>query len=220
MSAQGDDPHGDQPLETAGEPLDAARAAVVLVHGRGATARGMLGLADELAVDPEAEGIALLAPQAQRGTWYPQSFLADLDANEPWLSSALAKVGDAIQTAVDTGVDRERTMLVGFSQGACLSSEFLARNARRYGGLGVLSGGLIGPEGTPRDYDGSLDGTPIFLGCSDRDPHVPAERVSETTEVFEELGGAVDERIYEGMGHTVNQDELAAVSEMVADLTE
>ncbi|WP_254545542.1 alpha/beta hydrolase [Halomarina pelagica] len=205
-------PHQRQPLASGGAPLDAADAAVVLVHGRGATAESILEMAGEF----QARGVAYLAPQAAGNSWYPYSFLAPTEENEPGLSSGLRAVGDAVETAADAGIPAGRVVLVGFSQGACLASEFVARNARRYGGLAVLSGGLIGPEGTPRDYDGSLDGTPVFLGCSDADPHIPLERVKETTRVLESLNGDVTERIYPGMGHGVNREELDAVGELVA----
>jgi len=134
-----------------------------------------------------------------------------MEQNEPWLSAALDRVDQAIADVEDQGIPADRIVLLGFSQGACLASESMARNTRRYGGLAALSGGLIGPEGTPRDYDGSLDGTPVFIGCSDQDPHIPLERVNETAEVLDDLDADVDERIYEGMGHTVNEDELDAV---------
>jgi phospholipase/carboxylesterase len=209
-------PHQDQPLVTAGAPLDVAEAAVVLVHGRGATAQSIVDVADEF----YQHGVAYLAPQAERNTWYPNSFLASTDANEPGLSSGLTAIEAAVATSNDVGVPTGRTMLLGFSQGACLASEYVARNARRYGGLAVLSGGLIGPEGTPRDYDGSLDGTPVFVGCSDVDPHIPLERVHETTGVFEGMDADVTERIYEGMGHGINEDEIEHVSEMVGALLE
>ena len=207
-------PHQSQPLVSAGASLDDADAAVVLVHGRGATAQSILGMADEF----HQEGVAYLAPQAARNTWYPNSFLAPIESNEPGLTSGLQAIADAISEANAAGIPTEHVVLLGFSQGACLASEYVARNATRYGGLAVLSGGLIGPEGTSRDYDGSLDGTPIFLGCSDVDPHIPIERVHETVEVFERMDADVTEQIYEGMGHGVNEDELAQVSEMVADL--
>ena len=214
MSADG--PHQSRELVTGGTPVADARAAVVAVHGRGATARSVLDLTSE--VSPE--GVALLAPQAARNTWYPNSFLAPIEANQPNLASGLRAVGDAVETATDAGIPVERVVLVGFSQGACLASEFVARNARRYGGLAALSGGVIGPDGTPRDYDGNLDGTPVFLGCSDRDPHIPLERVHETRDVFEGLHGDVTERIYEAMGHGVNEDELEHVRELVRSAAE
>jgi phospholipase/carboxylesterase len=199
---------------TAGAPLEAAEAAVVLVHGRGATAESIVQLADEF----YHHGVALLAPQAARNTWYPNSFLAPVEANEPGRSSGLQAIDDAIETANDAGIPTERVMLLGFSQGACLASEYVARNPRRYGGLAVLSGGVIGPEGTEMDYEGDLAGTPVFLGCSDVDPHVPEERVHETAEVFEAMAAEVTTRIYEGMGHGVNEDEIEYVSGMVAAL--
>ncbi|MFC6824403.1 alpha/beta hydrolase [Halopelagius fulvigenes] len=206
------DPHGDQPIRTAGESLESADAAVVLVHGRGATARGMLQFAEEF----HREGLAYVAPQAQRGTWYPNRFLAPIDANEPHLASALGHVDSAVETVEDAGIPAEKTLIVGFSQGACLSSEYVARNARRYGGLGVLAGGLIGPEGTPRDYDGSLDGTPVFLGVSDDDPHIPLERAEETVETLERMDADVTFEVYEGLGHGIFPDEVEHVRELVA----
>jgi predicted esterase len=209
-----DDPHADQPVATAGVDLAEADAAVLFVHGRGATAQSILQMAEEF----DADGVAYLAPQAKGRTWYPHSFLEPMEKNEPSLSSALNLLEELRERVADAGISPEKTMLVGFSQGACLSSEFVARNARRYGGLAALSGGVIGPDETPRDYDGSLDGTPVFLGCSDRDPHIPLERVHETRDVFEELDGDVEQRIYEGMGHGVNQDEVEYVSEMVSGL--
>lgn len=209
-------PHQGQPLATAGASLDEADAAVVLVHGRGATAESILQMAGEFS----RPNVAYLAPQAQRNTWYPNSFLSSLDSNEPGLSSGLQVIEETIAEIEAAGIPTERILLGGFSQGACLASEFVARNARRYGGLAVLSGGLIGPEGTPRDYDGDLDGTPIFLGCSDTDPHIPEERVYETADVFEELGADVTKRIYEGMAHTVVEDELDFVADMLDAIVE
>ncbi|AUX09616.1 phospholipase/carboxylesterase [Halalkaliarchaeum desulfuricum] len=205
--------HGDQPLLREGTELSGADAAVVLLHGRGASARSILAMTAEF----DLEGVAYLAPQAAQRTWYPQSFLEPIERNEPWLTAALDRVGEVVTEATD-GVGPYRVALIGFSQGACLASEWTARNARRYGGLAALSGGLIGPEETPRDYEGSLDGTPVFLGCSDVDPHIPVERVHETREVFERLDGEVTESIYEGMGHGINEDELSHVSTMVSNL--
>jgi phospholipase/carboxylesterase len=173
-------PHDDQPLERAGaDPADAS-AAVVLAHGRGATARGILDLGREVAT----EGVALLAPQAARNTWYPSSFMNPVEDNEPGRTSGLAALDRAVETAVDAGVARERVAVVGFSQGACLASEYVARDPTRYGGLAALSGGLIGETLDPDGYAGDLAGTPAFLGCSDRDPHIPEERVHETAEIL------------------------------------
>jgi predicted esterase len=207
-------PHQGQPIRIAGEPVSRARAALLMVHGRGATAEDILSLAHEF----DQPGFAYLAPQAAGNTWYPNRFLVPLAENEPWLSSALALVGDVLAQIVNAGIPRERIMLLGFSQGACLALEFAARNARRYGGLVGLSGALIGPVDTPRDYPGSLAGTPVFLGCSDVDFHVPKERVHETAEVLRGLGSEVTERLYPNMDHTINQDEIDFVRGMMQQL--
>jgi len=207
-------PHQGQPLLAAGEPLDRTRAALVMVHGRGASAESILDLAIEL----NQSDWAYLAPQAAGNTWYPNSFLVPLASNEPGLSSGLAALTNVLAHVAQAGIPQERTMLLGFSQGACLALEFVARNARSYGGVAGLSGGLIGPDGTPRDYPGSLAGTPVFLGCSDVDFHVPKERVQLTAEVLLRLGGKVTMRLYPGMGHTVNQDEIDFVRGMMATL--
>ncbi|MBP1922534.1 phospholipase/carboxylesterase [Halorubrum alkaliphilum] len=215
----GDDPHGDQPLVTGGATVDEAAAALVLVHGRGATARSILGFGEEVAGDD----VALLAPQAAGNTWYPNSFLSPVAENEPGRSSGLEAVGNAVETAVDAGIDAESVAVAGFSQGACLASEFVARTPRRYGGLAALSGGVIGDSVVVDDYVGDdvdpLAGTPAFLGCSDVDPHIPKERVHETEAVLEALGAAVETRLYEGMGHGINEDETEYVSAMIADLS-
>ncbi|MFW5940179.1 MAG: alpha/beta hydrolase [Chloroflexota bacterium] len=208
--------HERQPVRTTGAALDNARAAMILVHGRGATADSILTLTQEL----DRPHFAYLAPQAAYNTWYPQSFLAPLEQNEPHLSSALATLDNLVQHVVDGGIPRRRLILLGFSQGACLASEYVARNAGRYGGLAALSGGLIGAPGTPRDYDGSLQGTPVFLGCSDVDPHIPKKRVDETEQVLSRLQGKVTKRIYRGMGHTVNHDEIEFVQSMMDELLE
>jgi predicted esterase len=204
-------PHEGQPVRQSGEPLARARAAMVMVHGRGSSADNILSLSQELAVP----GFAYLAPQAAGHTWYPYSFLSPIEQNEPGISSGLSAIAAVLETIERGGVPTERVMLLGFSQGACLSLEFSARAARRYGGIAGLSGGLIGPEGTPRDYAGTLAGTPVFLGCSDVDPHIPAPRVVETATVLRRLGAEVDMRLYPGLGHTINQDELEAVREMM-----
>jgi len=207
-------PHQGQPVLLAGEPIGRARAAMLMVHGRGATAESILALAQELA----QPGFAYAAPQAANNTWYPQSFLAPMERNEPGLSSGLSVIAEIMAQLSAEGIPSERTLLLGFSQGACLTLEFVARNARRYGGVAGLSGGLIGPDGTPRNYAGSLDRTPVFLGCSDVDFHIPKERVHHTTEVLRRLGGNVTERLYPNMGHTINQDEIDFVGEMMAEV--
>jgi len=195
----------------AGPSLADADAVALLVHGRGGSAAGMLDLARAIGGD----GVAWLAPEARDNSWYPFSFLAPIEYNEPWLSSALALLDRLIARCGEAGLPPERVALAGFSQGACLSAEYAARRARRYGGLVLLSGGLIGPPGTPRDYAGSMAGTPAFLGCSDVDPHIPVERVDETARVLEDLGAEVEERIYPGLGHTIVDDEVAAAREIL-----
>jgi phospholipase/carboxylesterase len=195
-------PHDDQPALWAGAPLEKARAGAIFVHGRGADARDILGLASE--VDPG--DIAYAAPDAAGHTWYPFSFLSPIEQNEPGISSGLRVIGGLIEQFTKAGIPPEKLLLLGFSQGACLALEYAARHARRYGGVAGLSGGLIGPPGTPRDYAGSFGGTPVFLGCSDVDPHIPKERVIETSQVMERLGATVTVRLYARMGHTVNID--------------
>lgn len=201
------DPHAGQPVLRRGPASAQASLAVILVHGRGDSASGILGLADEL----DAPEVTWVAPQASGHTWYPYSFMSPTAQNEPGLTSGLGIIGSLVDTLDAEGLPPDRIVLMGFSQGACLSQEFAARNARRYHAVIGLSGGLIGPPGTPREYAGSLDGTPVFLGCSDIDPHIPLERVHESAEVFRRMGASVDERIYPRMGHTVNYDEMEAV---------
>lgn len=198
----------------AGAPFGAARAAMVLVHGRGATAQSMLQLAGTFGVDD----IAYVAPQARSGSWYPHSFLAPITQNEPHLSEALRTLSEVVADIERQGIPSERIVLLGFSQGACLALEFAARNARRFGGLAGLSGGLIGPDGTPRNYAGSLAGTPVFLGCSDVDFHIPLQRVHESTSVLKALGGEVTEVIYPGIGHTIVRDEVERVQRLLGAL--
>ena len=207
-------PHQGQPIRMAGEPISRAQAAMLMIHGRGARAEDIVSLANEFNVP----GFAYFAPQAAENTWYPNRFLVPLVENEPWLSSALKFVNDVFTEIINAGIPAERIILLGFSQGACLALEFVARNARRYGGIVGLSGALIGPDDTPRDYSGSLAGTPAFLGCSDVDFHVPRERVDQTAEVLRRLGGEVTERLYPNMDHSVNQDEIDFVRGMMQTL--
>ncbi|HYU74210.1 MAG TPA: phospholipase [Ktedonobacteraceae bacterium] len=207
-------PHQGQPVLVEGEPLESAKAAMIMIHGRGASAEDILSLAAEV----DQPGFAYLAPQAAENSWYPNSFLSPIVSNEPALSSGLAVIASLLDRVAAAGIPAERTILLGFSQGACLSLEFIARNARRYGGVAGLSGGLIGPDDTVRDYPGSLAGTPIFLGCSDIDFHIPKERVLFSAEVLQRLGAAVTVKLYPRMGHTVNLDELKAVRTMMQNL--
>ena len=187
LTLRGAGPHGGQPVASAGVALERARSVMVLVHGRGDTASGILQLADVLRVP----GMAYVAPQASGNTWYPNRFLAPLGSNEPWLSSALDCLDDLLTQTAAAGVPLAKTVLLGFSQGGCLALEFAVRNPRRYGALVGLSAGLIGPPGTIWPRTGSLDGTPVFLGCSDVDAHIPASRVQESAEVLRELGADV-----------------------------
>jgi predicted esterase len=203
-------PHQGQPVVQEGEPLESARAAMILVHGRGASALDIMSDAADLMFP----GVAYLAPQAAGSTWYPNPFTAPPEANEPYLSSAL-EVLASLRSRVEETVPTERIVLLGFSQGGCLALEFATRNARRYGGVVGLSAGLIGPDSSPRDYPGDFQRTPVFLGCSDVDPYIKKERVSDSAEVFERMGAEVTVRLYPGMGHTWNVDEIDFIRTIV-----
>ncbi len=205
-------PHGRARIVTGGTPVAEASAAMVLLHGRGASAEDILSLAAEL----DAPGVAFVAPQAEQGTWYPYSFLAPLQRNEPDLTSALTLLQAIVETLDRDGISPARQLLLGFSQGGCLAPEFAGRFARRYAGVVGLSAGLIGPPGRQWNFNAMLDGTPVFLGCSDVDPHIPQDRVEESARELERIGGVVDLRIYPGLGHTVNQDEMDRVQQMLA----
>ena len=187
---------------------------MVLVHGRGATAESILSLAPELG----GRELAFVAPQAPGFTWYPESFLAPFERNEPWLSNALRSLGQAVEDLERRGFPKQRIALVGFSQGACLAVEFAARNAARYGAVIGFTGGLLGPRGTRHVYPGSFEGTPVFLGCGDPDAHVPRWRVEETAEVLRGMGAVVDLRIYPGLPHTINEDELSTARALLAEM--
>lgn len=203
--------HQDQPLLNIGRKPSPELPAVILLHGRGSSAQDMVPLAQSLGTDQAA----YLIPQAGKNRWYPNSAFSPLEGNQPDLDSALRVVAEIIQDLISQNIPAQKIILGGFSQGACLAAEYTARNPRSYGGLFVLSGALIGPEGSTRDYQGSLEGTPVFLGSSDVDPWVKHSLVAETAAVLEELDGEVDFRTYPGMGHTVNQDELQAVRKMI-----
>lgn len=209
------DPHRDQPvLRKGASPQDAA-GAVILLHGRGASGEDILGLADEMFY-PE---LTYLAPQAAGHTWYPNSFLAPLAQNEPWLSSALKRIKDVVDSIVASGLPRGKIAIAGFSQGACLSTEFVARHADQYGGLIAFTGGLIGPPGTRFQYDGSLTGTRAFFGSGDPDPHVPWQRVEASAGVLSEMGAEVILRRYPGMPHTISRDEIELAKPIIEGLT-
>ncbi|MBP1987158.1 alpha/beta hydrolase [Halolamina salifodinae] len=212
----GDGPHAGQPIKTAGAPKEAAEAALVLLHGRGARPGSVLDLADELG----HSGVTHIAPEAHHNTWYPNSFMADREANQPHLDSALRAVDDAVELALAAGIPHENIVVTGFSQGACLASEYVYQNPERYGGMAAFSGGLIGPEGMtwPEAGEESLEGTPAFFGCSDEDPHIPESRVHESAEAYDARGADVTERLYEGMGHRINEDEMDWLRTTVADL--
>lgn len=208
-------PHQGKPVSKAGLSVDQAGAAMILVHGRGASAQSMLLFADEF----DREDIHYRAIQADRHTWYPNSFLAPIDQNEPGISSGLQAIFDEINNLNQSGIDTEHIVLLGFSQGACLATEFAARHPQKFGGVAALSGGLIGPKVRVENYAGYFEHTPVFLGCSDRDPHIPRERVDKTAEILESLGAKITKKIYPDMGHTVNRDEIEHVKQMLDDLS-
>lgn len=208
----GADLHAATPRAAAGAALGAASRAMILLHGRGATAESILELAEELA-HPDYHYVA---PQAAGHSWYPQRFLAPVERNEPYLSSALARLGAEVDRLGRSGIPPERVFLVGFSQGACLALEFAARNPRRYAGVAALSGALIGDPAVPRTDSGSLEGTPILLGCSDFDPHIPQRRVEESAAILEGRGAGVTLSIFPGLGHAVNEEELEWVRRRLA----
>ncbi len=198
-------PHGGEPLVVTGVPLGAGRAVMIMVHGRNAAPANILDLAPRF----ERPDFTYLAPAAAGKTWYPLSFMAEKEKNEPGLSSGLWVLEHLVHDVVRKGIKQDHVVLLGFSQGACLTAEFAVRNAARYGGVILYSGGVIGPPGTTWEYPGTFDGTPVLLGCSDVDAHVPKTRVDESAAVFARMGATVTDRIYPGMGHLVNDDEIA-----------
>jgi predicted esterase len=209
--------HQGQPVLQYGDPFDKAQAAMIMVHGRGASPEDILSIASELNMPNPLSGFVYLAPAAAGSTWYPYPYMRPLADNEPYLSSALTALGDLVTHVEQAGIPSERIMLLGFSQGACLSLTYAARNARRYAGIAGLSGGLIGPDET-HVFTGSLAQTPIFLGCSDIDPHIPKRSVDHSADVLRDLGADVTKRLYPNMGHTVNADEIDFVRGMMTAL--
>ncbi len=205
--------HQDQHVIHYGAMLDDAKAAMIMIHGRGASAHDILSLAYEI----DLPGVAHIAPQAKNNTWYPYSFLSPIENNEPELSSGLAVIDSLVEMLFKKGFSSEQIFFLGFSQGACLSLEYAARNPKKYGGVFGLSGGLIGENVIIQNYSGNLEGTEVFLGCSDVDPHIPLQRVNETEEAFRNLGAKVTKRIYKSMAHTVNQDEIDFVRTLLKE---
>lgn len=211
-----DGPHQKEDVFTGGLDLKSASGAMVMVHGRGASAEGILSLAGSF----ETRALHYVAPSAAGNTWYPYSFLYPMEQNQPWLNSAIQVVHNRVSELEKAGIPKERIILLGFSQGACLVSEYAARHPGLFGGLVCLSGGLIGDIVEPDDYSGSMKKTPVFIGCSDIDPHIPLKRVNLTAGVFRKLGADVNKQIYPGMGHTVNEDEIDHINAMIKRVTE
>ncbi len=204
-----------RPVLLSGTPLEKAHAALVMIHGRGASARDILTLVPAL----DKPGFAYLAPEASDHVWYPRPFSAPIEANEPFLSASLTHIGEMMSHLAGAGLSPEKIILLGFSQGACLTLEYAARHAQRYGGVVGLSGGLIGPDSLERSDNGSLNGSPVFLGCSDADPFIPAYRVTQARDYLRRLGAATTVRLYPNLGHTTNDDEIAFVRDLMAAIT-
>ncbi|GAB3892642.1 alpha/beta hydrolase [Spirosoma agri] len=205
--------HNPNNIRTAGKPLEEASKVMIMVHGRGGSANDILSLAGHI----NDTDFAFIAPEAQSNTWYPYSFLRPTQENEPYLSSALDVLASLrARLQADFNFKMPQVYWLGFSQGACLLLEYIARNPTQYGGVFGLSGGLIGPEGTPRNYEGTFDNTPIFLGCSDHDSHVPKERVLESEGIFRGMGAEVTAKLYPNFPHSINEDELKIVNLLIA----
>lgn len=198
-------------IVTAGKELTATSKVLVMLHGRGGSAEDILSFSTHLRV----KDFSLLAPQATNNTWYPYSFLAPPLQNEPWLSSALKLLKELLEDIISKGVPTENIYFCGFSQGACLALEFIARNANKYGGVAAFTGGLIGDKIYSENYKGDFQGTPVFIGTSNPDPHVPVERVYATTNILKNMNADVTEKVYNNMGHTINQDEIENANHLV-----
>jgi predicted esterase len=204
-------PHQNSNIVTHGVSPEEAEFAMIMIHGRGASAESIITLSNEF----DTGNIHYRAPQANQFTWYPYSFLQPTERNEPGLSSGLQVIFDIISDLENEGIPKKKIVLLGFSQGACLATEFVARHPSQYGGLIALSGGLIGESVQTENYEGDLKGTPYFVGCSDIDPHIPVERVDDSVKVLEKLGADVTRKIYPGMGHTVNEDEIFHIKKIL-----
>ena len=213
--AGGKAPHGGQPAMTRGRPLGEGRVVVIMVHVRGAGPENILDLVPAL----QHPDVTYLAPAAAGRSWYPESFLASTKLNEPGITSGISVVHGMIDDAVAAGVPLGQIVLLGFSQGACLTATAAQRRPARYGGVIVYSGGLIGPPGTMWSERGSFAGTPVFLGCSTDDAHVPEDRVKASASVFERMSAKITLRIYPGMGHMVNEEEIAFTRTLLTTLS-
>lgn len=198
-------------IKTAGKPLEQAEKALIMIHGRGGSAQDILSLSQHLNV----EDYALLAPQATNGSWYPLSFIAPVEQNEPWLSSAIETIGKTVKNALDSGIKPENIYFFGFSQGACLTLEFIARNAQKFGGAVAIIGGVIGDKINSENYKGDFAQTPIFLGTSNPDFHVPVERVYATANILREMNADVTEKVYANFGHSINQEEIELANTLI-----
>ncbi len=196
---------------TAGKPLKEAKKALIMIHGRGAGSNDILSLARHL----DVADFALVAPQAEGNTWYPYSFLVPASQNEPSLSNSLNTISEVVKAVTENGIENENIYFLGFSQGACLALEFTARNTAKYGGVVAFTGGLIGDKVYEENYSGNFENTPIFIGTSDPDFHVPVERVNETEMLLKKMGASVTKKVYENMGHTISQDEINLANELV-----
>jgi phospholipase/carboxylesterase len=196
---------------TAGKKLEDASKVLIMVHGRGGSAEDILSLAGHL----EVKDFALMAPQATSHSWYPYSFLTIPAQNEPWLTSALDLLSDIVNDIVTKGISKDNIYFLGFSQGACLTLEFVTRHAANYGGVVAFTGGLIGDKIYSENYSGDFLGTPVFIGTSDPDPHVPVGRVNESAAILEKMNAAVTKKIYLNMGHTISQDEISLVNKII-----
>ncbi|MFN3405666.1 MAG: alpha/beta hydrolase [Cytophagaceae bacterium] len=198
-------------IVSAGRNLEEAEKVLIMIHGRGALAHDILSLSRHL----EVKDFALIAPQATNNTWYPLSFLAPPGQNEPWLSSALTLLGELVKDIEGKGIKRENIFFLGFSQGACLTLEFCARNADKWGGVIAFTGGLIGDKIYAENYHGSFEGTPVYIGTSDPDPHVPVDRVYNSVEILKSLKAEVTVEVFKNLGHTINQDEIDKVNSLI-----